>query len=265
MNMYRHELRCYRKNTLLWICSLCLGAVFMFWMFPAFASNTVAISEVLRNYPEAVQKAFGLSADRIGTVTGFYSFIITFFMVCGAVQATALGMGVLAKETTGKTADFLLTKPLPRARVLTAKLAAVWTCVTLTALAFVAATLSMALAVSPAALDWTPFMLMSLAFYFVQIIFLTIGFAMGAIVPKIRSVLPVAMSTVFGFFIVGTVASALGQTKLYYLSPFKYFDTTAILETSAYRPSYTAMAALVTLLCVLAGYAVYGRRDIRAS
>ena len=129
MNIYLHELRFYRKNTLLWIVSLCVGALFLFWMFPAFAGNAATISELLQNYPEIIQKAFGLSLDKISTVPGFYSFIITFLMLCGAVQSISLGISVLTKETTGKTADFLLTKPLTRGRVLTAKLLATLTCV----------------------------------------------------------------------------------------------------------------------------------------
>ena len=265
MNIFLHELRFYRKNTFLWIASLCAGTVFLFWMFPAFAGNTSALTEALQNYPDVIRKAFGLSFDKIGTVPGFYSFIITFLMLCGAVQATTLGISVLAKETTGKTADFLLTKPLRRSRVLTAKLLATFSCVLLTSAVFIAAATAMAMAVKSVDFDFAPFLLMSLAFFLIQVIFLSIGFVMGATIPKIRSVLPISLSTVFGFFIVGMVASALNQTDLYYLTPFKYFDTVAILETSSYQASYVLTGAAVTVLAVLAAYIVYIRRDIHAA
>jgi len=97
------------------------------------------------------------------------------------------------------------------------------------------------------------------------VIFLALGFVVGAVIPKIRSVLPLSLSTVFGFFIVGMVAATLNQKSLYYLSPFKYFDTVAILETSAYQTSFLLTGALVTLVAVLSGYAVYIRRDIHTT
>lgn len=265
MNIYLHELRFYRKNTLLWILSLCAGTLFVFWMYPAFAGNTASLNEVLKNYPDFIQKGFGLSVDKIGTVPGFYSFIVTFLMLCGAVQAMTLGVSVLAKEATGKTADFLLTKPVTRGQVLNAKLLAVFTCVAVTSAAYIATATAIATAVADAPFDYTPFMMMSLAFFFLQMIFLALGFMVGAVIPKIRSVLPLSLSTVFGFFIVGMVAATLNQKSLYYLSPFKYFDTVAILETSAYQTSFLLTGALVTLVAVLSGYAVYVHRDIHTT
>ena len=265
MNIYLHELRFYRKNTLLWIISICAGTLFLFWMFPAFAGNAAAISEILQNYPDVIQRAFGLSMDKISTVPGFFSFIVSFLMLCGAVQAIALGISVLAKETTGKTADFLLTKPLARSRILTSKLLATLTCVTVTSAVFIGAASAFAAAFSSAAFDYLPFLLMSLAFYFIQVIFLSLGFLIGAVVPKIRAVLPVSLSTVFGFFILGMVAAAMNLNDLYYLTPFKYFDTVSILETSAYQLSFAVTGAAVVALAVFAGYSVYIRRDVHAA
>jgi ABC-2 type transport system permease protein len=264
MNIYLHELRFYRKNTLLWIVSICAGTLFLFWMYPAFAGNAAAISEVLRNYPDAIQKAFGLSMDKISTVPGFFSFIVSFLMLCGAVQAITLGISVLTKETTGKTADFLLTKPLTRAHILTAKLFATFTCVAVTSAVFIGAAAAFAAAFSTAAFDYLPFLLMSLAFFFIQVIFLALGLLIGAVVPKIRAVLPVSLSTVFGFFILGMVAAAMDLHDLYYVSPFKYFDTVPILETSAYQVSFVATGAAVAALAVLAAFVVFTRRDVHA-
>lgn len=265
MNIYLHELKTYRRNTLLWTVSLCAGTALMFWMFPAFALNLAAVQGMLANYPVVVQMAFGLSIKAIGNVTGFYSFIITFLMLCGAVQAMNIGISVLSRETTGKTADFLLTKPCARSAVLTAKLLAAFTCIAVTSAAFIGASVAMASAVQNAPIVYKPFLLMSLAFFFVQVIFLAIGFCVAAIVPKIRSVLPVSLSTVFGFFIIGMVASSLNRSDLYYLTPFKYFDTIHILETSSYQTSFAVTAAVVTVAAVLTAYVWFLRRDIHAS
>jgi hypothetical protein len=148
VNIYLHELRTYRKNTLLWVVSMCVGSLFMFSLYPVFSENTAAFADLLNNYPQVIQSAFGLSLDSIGTVPGFYSFIVTFFTLCGAVQAMTLGVSVLSRETTGKTVDFLLTRPVARGRVLTAKLLAVFTCVALTSALYVGVSLGIASAVA---------------------------------------------------------------------------------------------------------------------
>ena len=64
---------------------------------------------------------------------------------------------------------------------------------------------------------------------------------------------------------VGTVAAMVEQEALYYLTPFKYFETYYILMTSSYKPSFALAAALVTIGLVLTGFLVFIRRDVRAS
>jgi len=265
MNIYLHELRSYWKNTLVWTISLCVGTLFMFSVFPAFRSNATTIGDALKNFPLMVQLAFGLFIDQFSSVSGFYSFIVTFLTLVGSVQAMTLGISVLSKETTGRTAEFLLTKPVTRGRVATAKLLAVFTCILTTSAVFVAASAAYASAFSGAAFDRKPLILMALTFFFVQAMFLALGFVAAALVPRIRSVLPVALTSVFAFFALGTVAAMLENEKLYYLSPFRYFETRHILMTSSYKPSFLLAGALVVVCCVIAGFAVFIRRDVRAS
>ena len=265
MNIYLHELRAYWRNTLVWTLSLCAGTFFLFSMFPAFSANATALSDALKNYPLMIQLAFGLFVDQIGSVNGFFSFIVTVLTLIGSVQAMTLGLHVVSKEATGRTADFLLTKPVARGRVAAAKFLAVFTCILAISAVFVAASAACASAASAAPFAHKPLLLMALSFFFVQAMFLALGFAAATVAPKIRSVLPVALSSVFAFFALGTVAAMLENEKLYYLSPFKYFDTRYVLMTSSYRPSFMLAAGLVFACCVVAGLVVFIRRDVRAA
>ena len=265
MNIYLHELKAYWKNTLIWTLSLCAGTLFMFSLFPAFAGNATALSDALKNYPLMIQLAFGLFIDQIGSVNGFYSFIVTVLTLIGSVQAMTLGLSVVAKETTGRTADFLLTKPVARGRVAAAKILAVFTCILATSAVFIGVSAACATAVSGAPFAHKPLLLMALSFFFVQAMFLALGFMVATVARKIRSVLPVALSSVFAFFALGTVAAMLENEKLYYLSPFKYFETYRVLTTSSYKPSFVLAATLVVACCVIAGFAVFTRRDVRAA
>jgi ABC-2 type transport system permease protein len=265
MNIYLHELRSYWKNTVIWMAALGAGTLFMFSIYPAFSLNASALSSALKNFPLMIQLAFGLMLDQMGSVGGFFSFILTVLTLIGSVQAMTLGISVLSKETTGRTAEFLLTKPVTRARVVRAKLLAVFTCILMTGALFVALSAVCASAASEARFAMKPIVLMALTFFFVQVMFLAMGFALAALVPKIRSVLPVSLTSVFTFFALGTVAAMLENEKLYYLSPFRYFEPRYILLTGSYRTSFTLAAALVVLCLVLTGFVAFIRRDVRAS
>ncbi len=262
MNIYLREMKAAFRSTIVWSLSLAAATSFVFAMFPAFSGNATAIGDALKNYPLMIQLAFGLYLDQIGSVNGFYSFIVTFLTLVGSVQAMTLGLTSLSKETTRRTADFLLTKPVSRLSVSVAKLLAALSCVTLTSGVYVLTAFLCASAYAPFAVR--PFFLMSLSFFLVQVMFLALGFLASASVSRIRSALPAALSAVSAFFIIGAVSAMLERQVLYFLSPFKYFDTYHILMTASYRPAFVVAWALVVALSVFAGMVVYIRRDVRA-
>lgn len=265
MNIYRHELRSYIKSTLTWVVSLCAVTAMFFSIFPAFEKTAGDMISFFKGFPLEVQNAFGFPIDLIGTIPGYYSFILTYIILCGGIQAMNIGLSVLGKEGAGKTSDFLLTKPVTRVGVLNAKLAAALTHIVVTSALYLLIASVMALAFQTKEFDYTPFLLMSLTFFYVQLIFLALGFLVASIVPKIRSMLPVSLGTVFGFFILGMVAAALEEEKLYYLSPFRYFDPAHIIQYHAYEMPYLAVGAAFIVLAVIVSYAVYTKKDIHAA
>ena len=63
------------------------------------------------------------------------------------------------------------------------------------------------------------FFMISFTLFFVQLIFLALGIIISVVVPKIKSVLPVSLGTVFAFFIIGMLTSTTGdESKRYIIS-----------------------------------------------
>jgi ABC-2 type transport system permease protein len=265
MNIYFHELRSYRKNTVIWVLAVGAATVLFMSMFSIFREGSADLVNLFKGFPDAVLKAFGMpDIQKLFSLPGFYSFILGFLVLCGAIQAMNLGISSLGRETSGKTADFLLTKPVTRARVVAVKLLAVFTYLVVSSIAFLLVATASAYAVSPDGFDYGTFLLMSLSFLYVQLIFAALGFLVSVIVPKIKSVLPVSLSTVFGFYIIGSVAAALNDVRIYYLTPFKYFDPVDIVQHSAYQLKYVIISVVVIVVAVAAGYLVYKKKDIHA-
>lgn len=264
MNMYLHELKAYGKSTFVWTFSLVLITVLFLSFFPSFSNDAAEFKKVLEGYPEAVRKAFGISIDSIATLLGYYSYVFGYILLCGSIQAMNLGISILSKEVREKTADFLLTKPVTRIQIITSKLLAALTSLVITNIFYLIAASIMAAIVSEKSVNWKVFLLISVTAFFVQIIFLVLGVFISVWILKIKSVLPISLSTVFGFYILNMFGSVIGEEAISYITPFKYFDTAYIIKNSAYEASFIFIEIGLITLALLSSYFIYVKKDIHA-
>ena len=82
MNMFIHELKAYRKSTVIWTISLVTLVVLFLTMFPSFSKEADAFKEVMKGFPEPIRKAMGFSIDSISSVLGFYSYMFLYITLC---------------------------------------------------------------------------------------------------------------------------------------------------------------------------------------
>lgn len=269
MNVFLREIVAYRRSTLIWMVSLgCLVALFVIGMYPAFTTDVAAAKVLLGKLPEAVRAAFDISLSNFFTIFGFYAYFLSFATVAGAIQAMNVGAGSIAKEFAGKTADFVLSKPITRPKVLTAKLAAAFVSVVATSAAFAGVGYVSALIVTSGTSEKVPlgtFVMLSLTLFFVQLFFLALGALFAVLIPKIKTAVAVSLPTVFSFFIVGMLGEVLGNDKVRYITPFKFFDTMYIIENAAFEGRYLILEAVLIVAFVAATYVIFLRKDIRAA
>ena len=264
MNMFLHELKAYRKSTIIWTCSLITLVVVFLAMFPAFSKETEAFNEIMKGFPEPVRKAMGLSLDSMSSVLGFYSYMFLYTTLCGAIQAMNLGTAIVSKESREKTADFLLTKPVSRMKIMTSKLMAALTCLVITNVAYLIVSSIMVSFVSTKDYSYKLFFMISITLFFVQLMFLALGIIISVVMPKIKSVLPISLGTVFTFFIIGMFAATSGDDAMRYITPFKYFDTNYIMKNSGYEVSFIIIEIAFIALAITASYFVYSKKDVHA-
>lgn len=264
MNVYLRELQAYRKSTITWVVSLA-SIVFVFMaMYPAFSADVESVSEVLGNFPEAFRAAINLEFDTFFTVLGFYGYLLGFAALAGAIQAMNLGVGVISKENTGKTADFLLSKPIPRVTVMTSKVAAVLTSVLITNAAFIAASV---IAVSATAdeFDMGTMLLLATTMLLVQLAFLALGLWFSVVLPKVKSVVAVSLPTVFGFYILGAIGDVLEVEESAFLTPFRWYDPSAIIKSGSFEMKYVWVEIAFVAVAIAVSYLIFLKKDIRAA
>ncbi|HEY9060705.1 MAG TPA: ABC transporter permease subunit [Pseudobacteroides sp.] len=264
MNMFFHELRANRKNTGIWAGSITALIVFYMSMFPLISKDASTFQKLLENYPEPLRKAFGASISSIGTILGFYSFIFVLVLLIGAIQAMNLGTSILSKESRERTADFLLTKPVSRTRIMTSKLMAAFILIMATNIICYIAAVIMANVVKTQDYNELVFFMINATLFFVQIIFFVLGIIISVFFQRLRSVLPISLGAVFGFFFIGMFIATDKDDAARFITPFKYFDTGYIINNSSYEASYLIAAASFIIVAVAASYIIYSKKDIHA-
>jgi ABC-2 type transport system permease protein len=234
-------------------------------IYKSFAIDVTSAKKLLEAYPPAVLAALNLKVEIFFTIYGFFAYLLTFAWLTGAIQAMNLGVSVLSKEVAGKTADFLLTKPVTRVRMVTEKLAAVFTLVVITNIFFLATALLSAAVFSKNSVDFSLFSLIAVTLFFIQIFFLALGFVLGAIIPKVKTVVAVTLPVVFAFFIISAFGGVLKIANINYFTPFKYFDPVYIYQHSSYEPKYLLVLFGVVTVCIITSYVFYMKKDIEAA
>jgi ABC-2 type transport system permease protein len=264
MNMYLHELKAYRKSTIIWTCSLVLIIILFMSMFPSISKNAADFKSQLQGYSESMRKAIGLSIDTFFTLIGFYSYLFLYVLLCGAIQAMNLGTSIVSKEVREKTADFLLTKPVTRRSIMTAKLLAVLTSLVITNVVYCIVSILTANAVKTEAYNMKIFLMVSLSLFFVQLMFMSLGIVISVVLPKIKAVLPISLSIVFGFFMLSMISSIIGDTASRFLIPFKYYDPTYIIKNSSYELPFILVEIIFVVVTIFASYYIYDKKDVHA-
>ncbi|HEY5561502.1 MAG TPA: ABC transporter permease subunit [Clostridiaceae bacterium] len=264
MNIFFHELKAYRKSSIIWALTLSALAILYLIIFPSFMKDVNTVKKMLLGYPLPVRNALGLSIESFTTLIGFYSFVFGYIILCGAIQAMNIGTGILSKEVRDKTADFLLTKPVKRSTILTAKVVAAAASLLITNLYYIVIVLICALIIEPNTLSIKLFLLISFSLYLIQLMFMSLGIVISVIVPKIKSVLSISLSTVFSFFILSMFGSVIGEANIRYLTPFKYYDTAYIMKNGSYDVSFIIIEIAFIFIVLSASYIIYNKKDIHA-
>ena len=264
MNMYLHELKSYSKSTIVWTISLVSIMGFFLIFFPSIANDADDFNKLLESYPEEIKNALGLTVGSITSILGYYSYVFLYVGLCGAIQAMNIGTSMLSKEVRAKTADFLLTKPVTRINIITSKILAAVTLSVITNVVYIAFSFLIVSIVAIEDFSYKIFFMVSITLIFLQLIFLALGFIVSVIIPKIRSVIPISLSSVFIFFIISMIGSSKNDDVIRYITPFQYFKPAYIINNASYETSYIIVAIMFTILAIAISYVVYLKKDIHA-
>lgn len=260
MTLIKHELKQGKLSFVIWTAAIGLLLVICVFLFPEMKGQMDGVSDMFASMGSFTE-AFGMDRLNFGTLIGFYAIECGNILgLGGAFYASLCAVGMLSKEERNRTAEFLLTHPVKRSRMITEKLIAVW--IQITAMNLIIYALSVgSIAAIGEAIPWKEISLLHLAYYLLQIELAGFCFGISAFMRKgsIGIGLGVAAMTYF-LNLIANIAEAAEFLK--YITPFGYCEGADIVKDGSLNGIMVAVGMLFCISGIAAAYLKYTRKDI---
>lgn len=124
MTIFKHELRQGRISLLIWMAAILSLMVICIFLYPEMEGEMADMGDLFSSMG-SFTAAFGMDRLNFGEFLGFYGVECGNILgLGGAFFASLIAISALAKEEKEHTAEFLLTHPVKRSRIVTEKLCA---------------------------------------------------------------------------------------------------------------------------------------------
>ena len=259
MTLFCHEWRRGRLGLLIWsgVISFLMALCVVIW--PMMAEQMAAMGDMFAEMG-AMSEMFGL--DQMG----FTRFIDYIALECGemlglggALYAAITAVGALAGEERGHTAEWLLTHPVSRARVLTEKLLSVVARVVVLNIAVWAVTMLCTVAIGEEVSSelW----MLALTNLVLHLEMAAVCFCLSAFLR--RGGIGVALGLVLLTYFANLIANLTDELSfLRWITPYSYTDGSAIVANGRPELGYLFLGLGVMVLVLAAAYRRYTTKDI---
>ena len=260
MTLVKHELRQGKTSFLIWTASVGFLLAICIFLFPEMKEQMDGVNDIFASMGSFTE-AFGMDRLHFGTLIGFYAVECGNILgLGGAFYASLCAVGILSKEEKDKTAEFLLTHPVSRKRVLTEKLIAVL--IQITAMNIIIYALAVgSIAAVGEAIPRREISLLHLAYYLLQLELAGICFGISAFLRKGSVGVGLGMAVMMYFLnLIANIADAAEFLK--YITPFGYCEAADIVSNGSLDSTLVMIGAVMGICGIMIAYLKYTKKDI---
>lgn len=261
MTMIKHELKQGWKSLAIWTAAIGFFIIICIFMFPEMKNEMNDVSDMFSSMG-AFTAAFGMDRLNFGTLTGFYAVECGNILgIGGAFFAALMAVGALAKEEKERTAEFLLSHPISRKRLITEKLIGVVTqIIILNVIVFLM--MAVSIAAIGEEIPWKEVGLLHLSYFLVQVELAGICFGISAFLRRSGLGIGLGIAVVMYFFnIIANISE--GAEFLKYITPFGYAEGADIIANTSLDIEKILLGMCFCIIGVIAAYWKYCRKDIQ--
>ena len=260
MILTKHELRQGKLSLIIWTLSIGFLMAVCIFLFPEMKSQMKDVNKIFASMG-SFTAAFGMDRLNFGTLTGFYSVECGNILgLGGAFFATLTSGSILAKEEKDRTAEFLLTHPVSRFRVVTEKLFAVLIQLVLMN-GFILLLSLGSIAMTGEEIPFKEILLLHLAYFLLQIELASVAFGISAFLR--RGSAGAALGLAAAMYFLNLIANITEAAEfLRYLTPFSYCEGADMIEKGCLNRSYLIPGVVYAVLGIGSAYLKYCKKDI---
>ena len=262
MTLFLHELRRDRVKLIVWTAAIASMLLISIIIYPQMTAQMNEMGDMFAEMG-AFSEAFNMDKVSFGEFSGYFAVECGNVLgLGGAFFAALMGISALAKEERERTAEFLLTHPVSRSRVVAEKLAAVLFEVLVLNLAVAAASVIGALAIGQD-FDAKLFFTVLLGYLIMQAEIACIMFGLSAFLSG--NGIGIALGAAFVLYFMNRLANLTDEAEfLRYVTPFSYADGTSIAASGRIEVKYLIPGLAFALIGAAAAFIKYNKKDIRA-
>lgn len=262
MNILVWEMKDHRKGLIIWSLILLLFLWMIFLEFEAYYENP-EMGEILDAIPKGLLEAFGMYGANLTTINGYMSVVALYLYIMTGIFAIVLGNNIIGKEERDKTAEFLMSRPVQRHRILISKvLASVINCLLLTMVAGLGIAFFLN-RYNPDRENLRFILQILMAAFLIQMIFLSLGLFIAAFAKVFKKSGAISVAVVIVLYMVSVIQPLSDSVSfLKYFTPFMYFQASDILQKGGYGGVYLLLTALIVIVSLTGVFYIYPRRDL---
>lgn len=264
MNLFKRELKKNLVGFFIWSLTLSLLVILTMSMFTSVAKSSVTLNQFMKQFPQAMLKAFNLGTLSIANILGYYSSNVSLLIILSiGIYAMILGCNMFAKEFNEKTIEFLQSKPITRTSIITSKICCCTIYIFLLNIILFAVTYFSFEIVKTSNYSVKTLFLIHVGYFIAEITFADIGILISLTIKNKKSSSSLSLWFVLGMYFIYILSGLSDKADfLKYFTPFKYVDTTDIVSNGYIKAEYVIILTCLNILTVAASYIIYNRKDV---
>ena len=261
MTLFRHEMKRAWKALLIWTLAIGFFLAIAIFVYPEMKNQMDQLSEAFASMG-SFSSAFGMDIMDYGSLTGFYGVEIESTLgLGGALFAALIGIGMLANEEKRGTAEFLLTHPVRRSEVVTAKLLAMLAQITILSVTVFLMTVGSIAAIGEA-VPWKEAVLLHTAYFLMMVELGCICFGISASLWK--GGMGIGLGLAIAAYILNIIANLSDKVEfLKFITPFGYANGSVIVSDGRLDGMKILVGMGIAAAAAAYAYVKYSKKDIR--
>lgn len=260
MTIFKHEVKRGKTALLIWAAAISFMLGICVIIYPEMSSQMGEISTMFADMG-SFSEAFGMDRINFGEFIGYFGVECGNVLgIGGAFFAALLGISSLAKEEKEHTAEFLLTHPVSRTRIVAEKLCAIFVQIVILNLIVMAVTALSVLAIGEEVPVKT-LALLFLAYLLMQLEIAAVTFGISAFLN--RASLGIGLGLAAIFYFLNIIANLTEEAEfLKYITPFGYTEGADIIANRALNGEFLSVGIAFGVVGIAFAFWKYQKKDI---